>query len=64
MLNKTEYLAALEDAFWAGYNARQKELDIVIQNTFNASADGYMRAQINARDVLSKVLEDKKTDVK
>jgi hypothetical protein len=60
MINKKEYLAALEDAFWAGYNARQKQLDISINNSLNV---GYQRAQISEREILEKVLEDKKDDV-
>lgn len=61
MLNKADYLSALEDAFWAGYNARQKQLDIVLGNTFG-DVQGYQRAQISAQDILDKVLDGKKSD--
>lgn len=59
-MTSKEYLNAIEDAFWAGYNARQKQLDISMDNVLNV---GYQRQQISERDILAKVLEEKKNDV-
>jgi len=58
-MSNEEFKNHLEDAFWAGYNARQKQLDISIQNTFNAISTHYQRARISEQEVLEKVIQEK-----